>query len=133
MDTSSPAGRQITEHEAVALDDDAGVDRDGMAKHRSTIGEAVELTALTARVDGRWQIRKQLAVELAAGKRRVELFRVHAREPGAEPRSDHLASQSRRVGTKQREQGRQSRSGQSLLPVAPDVLEKQIAERHVRK
>ena len=93
----------------------------------------MEFAALAARIDRRREIGEQRRVEVAPGESRVEHLRIDAREPRLQAAGDHVARERRGVGAEQREDRRQPGAGQFLFAIAPDVLEKQIAERHVRE
>src|SRR6185436_4861399 len=57
--------REVREHEAVALDDLTGLDRERRAEHRAGVRERVKLAALAAGIDVR---RQQRGIEVAAGE-----------------------------------------------------------------
>ena len=93
----------------------------------------MELPALAAGVDGCRQFVKQCGIELAARKRSVENFRVHASEARPQAARDHLLGEWSGVGPEQWKQRTQTAARELLFPIPPDVLEEQIAERDVRE
>src|SRR4051794_2842350 len=89
----------------------------------------MEFAALATRVDVRRQVTYERRVELASDELSIENTGVDAREPRLQAGSDHLAGEPRRVQSEQWKQRGEAAPHQLLFPVAPDVLEEQIAER----
>src|SRR2546423_779595 len=111
----------------------ARLERDRLAEHRPGIHTRMKLAALTARVDRRRQIAEQRAVELPADETRIELPSVDTGQPRAKAAVDHLFGKLPCRNAPDGKERIESRSRELLLAIAADVLEKQIAERHVRK
>src|SRR5215469_11226524 len=60
-------------------------------KHRPGADEGMELSPLTAGVNGGWQILEQRFVEHPSGEACIELARVNANKMRTKSRGDHLA------------------------------------------
>ncbi len=109
------------------------VDANRFAEHRAVPREGMELAAFAAGVNPGRKVVKQRRIELARHEPAIDGARVHAGEARPETAGDHLARQSRRVRSEQREEWRESTSDEFFLAIASDVLEEQVAERHVRE
>src|SRR5262245_40883772 len=96
----------------------------------------MELAALAAWIDGGGQIPEQRLVELPAGEVATHNLRIQARDARAQAAGDHRARERirrARRGIEQRKERRQPGAGQPLFTVAPDVVEKEVAECRVCK
>src|SRR5437763_15685694 len=122
--------QQIREDEALTLHDVSTTQRHGLCEHGPIVGERVELAPLATGVDSYGQLRQEAGVELAPGKGWRQLSRVHARQPRLEARPDHVAGQRVRGNAPEGEERCDARGRQVVLPVAADVFQEQVAERH---
>src|SRR6185503_11947992 len=95
---------KVAEHEAVARDGLADLDRDGGAEHRAGAGEGVELAVLGTGVDAGRKVRKQGSVETPAGKAFGQLARIDAGHVSLEPTSNHAARERAGLDPPQGEQ-----------------------------
>src|SRR5204862_4929954 len=124
--------QEITESEpAVSEHDLADLDGDRPPEHGAFGDEGVELATFSTRIDARWQLREQCAIEASAGERRAELRGVHRHEVRAKARVDELARELRRVVSPDREDRIEARAGKGALSIRAHVGEKQIAEGDV--
>src|SRR5205814_2896737 len=85
---------------------------------------------LATGVDSHGQLRQEAGVELTPGKGWRQVSRVHARQPRLEARPDHVAGQRVRGNAPEGEERRDARGREVVLPVAADVLQEQVTERH---
>ena len=128
---------QITrsgEHEAVALDDLAGLDRRSAAR---TSGRRTRTcgTRRARRTDRPPPAARRGATRRTRGRRiaRSSTFGfTHVSRARKPPATISRAASRCRIA-EQRKHRRQPGAGEPLLAIAPDVFEKQIAERHVRE
>src|SRR5436190_10809442 len=123
----------VGKDKSVPVDNLADLDGHRTVEHRPVPGEGVKLAALSALVDARGKIVQQRAVELAAGKRTIQVLGIDAGQDRAKPAFDHTLGQVIRRNAPDRKQRRQSAAHELCLTILPDVLEKEIAERHVRE
>src|SRR3974390_1625380 len=93
---------QIAKDERVALHNLASADSDGSTENGSIKDEAVELAVFAARIDTRRQVFEKTGVQLASGKRRVELFRIDADGDAAKPVGNEGRGQLTRVDVPER-------------------------------
>src|SRR5947207_193956 len=102
-----------------------------MAEHRAAMREGVELAALAARIDRGRQLVEQARVEFASHEYPIQDLWVHTRQARAQSARYHFPRQRCRVRAEQRKERRQAAAREPLFAIAADVLEKEIAERHV--
>src|SRR5262245_15802029 len=113
----------VGKDEPVALDDLADRDGDGPVEHRPIPRERMKFASLSALVHPWRQIVEERAIELAPGKRAIELFRVDARQHGTKAVLDHAIGQLIRRNPPDRKERCQPASRELLLPVLTNVLE----------
>ena len=117
----------------LALDDLSHIRLDPSREHRSGEHAGVKLAAFTARVDAGRELRQQIEIETSAGQIGRDDPRIHARQSRLETGRNHLARQRGSRFPPEREERLQSGAREPILAVSPDVLEKEVAERHVRE
>src|SRR5689334_5025677 len=111
----------------------AGLQRDWLDEHRTGVHARVELATLAARIDGGRQVAQQQTIEFASGKPGIEPPRVDAREPRAKTAVDHLLCELGGRNAPDRKERLEPGACKLLFAVSANVLEKQVAERRVRK
>src|SRR5262249_29878082 len=92
----------------------------------------MELALLAAGIGACRQLIEQSMVEAAAGEALRQLLEIDAGEIGLDPGIDHVARE--RIGRPlpKRKHRSDASAGKLLLAIAAHVLEKEIAEDHVR-
>lgn len=113
---------QVGKDKAVQAHDLTGTNRDGMAEHRSVIGECVKLASFAAWIGSRRQIRQQRLIELPSDERRGDLLRIDADQAGPQTRCNHLARQRSRGQPPEGKHRRQPGAGQLRFPVSTHIL-----------
>src|SRR6188768_1621412 len=83
----------VGKNEPVPVDNLADHNGHRLAEHRSIPCERVKLAALAALVDARWKIVEQRAIELAAGKRTIQVLGVYAGQHRSQAALDHSRRQ----------------------------------------
>lgn len=92
----------------------------------------MELTVLAAWIGFGGECGKQSAVEPAAGERRRQFFQIDGGKMRLDSGIDHITRKRRRWLAPYRKYRRDSGSGKLPLAISPDVLQKEIAEDHMR-
>ena len=92
----------------------------------------MKLPVLSTRIHTGGQVLEERAVVFTPREGRGQRAGVHARDPGLEPRRDHLLGQLSRRAAPEREDRPDARRREPLLAIAADVLQEQVAEGHGR-
>jgi hypothetical protein len=121
--------RQVSKHEAVALDDLPEGAGDWVSEDRPCMDEGVKLAVLTAGIDLGREIGEQTLVVTPPRERRVEFARVDADDDGPKASLDEASSELRRVSTPERKKTALSSRGQTSFAIGAHVLEEEIAKR----
>src|SRR5437868_8847962 len=119
---------QIGENELIARDSLANYEPNFKIEHWTGINEGVKLAFFAARIDAGRQGGEELLVELPSDEFCIELLGINAGQLRPQARSNHRACQSMSRLAPQREYRLQAGTSQLLLPIGPDVFEKEIAE-----
>src|SRR5262249_23471827 len=128
-----PYDRQIAPHIWRNRTCLAGLKRNWRLEHRPGVHARVEFAAFAAGIHLGWQIAQQDMIEFASGEAGIEAPRVDACEPRAQAAIDHLLCQLTGRNAPDREERLEPGARELLLTIPANVLEKQIAERRVRK
>ena len=94
--------------------------------------DGMEVTIFPARVDADRQGLDQSLVEDPAGEGAVQRSRVHASNHGREARMHYLARKLGGIAPPQRKHGVHAGPIELRLPIGANVLQEEVAERHVR-
>ena len=119
---------QITKDERVALHNLAGADSDGSTKDGSSKDEGVELAVFAARIDTRRQVCEKRGVQLASGKRPVELLRIDADGDAAKAVGNEARGQLTRVDAPERKSCVHLELGKVLFTIGPQIAQENVAE-----
>ena len=126
--------QEVREHEPIAFDDDAGHSRDRAREHRSGSDAGVKLAAFTAWIGRGGRSARSDRVEGASGERTPAWTRGSTRS--AAPRGRRRSSRAPAPawdGPHSGKSGVRPLRRQALFAVAPDILEKEVAEGDVRE
>ena len=120
--------------ESVALHDIAPGDVDRPLEAGGVVAERVKLPAFAAGIDRSREVPQQTLVEVAREETRVELLGIDAGNDGVNATRQHLAGEPPRIRrmTPDREERLDPGARELPLAVGAYILEKQVAEGHVR-
>src|SRR5215213_1148010 len=119
---------QVSEDEAVALDDVAGRACDRDPEDWPVVDEGVELAVFPTGVDVGREFGEQALVVSTPGKGCTERARVDADDDGLEPEREEVAGELCRVTAPEWKEPVFAGGGKALLAVGAHVLEKEVAK-----